>query len=73
MTADEALKEFIELSVKVLDVPSQDAADRSAALEKHVHILLERHAIGRERRLVEPGARLGDCRLYISISSSLDH
>jgi len=71
MTANQALEEFIELSVKVLDMPNQDAAARSAALEKHVHALLEKHAIERERRLMEPGARVGDCKLCAYIPSSL--
>ncbi|KIM26166.1 hypothetical protein M408DRAFT_197100 [Serendipita vermifera MAFF 305830] len=68
LTADEALDVFAELSVKVLDVPDLDVATRGAVLEDHVHGILEKHELEREKRLVEINTRPEDCKLIVPVS-----
>ena len=60
LTVEEALEEFIDLSVKVLDFKGMEAHARSVLLKEHLIKLLENHDVKKEAPLIQP---YGECKL----------
>ncbi|KIM25291.1 hypothetical protein M408DRAFT_26286 [Serendipita vermifera MAFF 305830] len=68
LTAEEALVEFIDLSVNILDKQYTDAETRTAALKQHVNKLLEKHKINKETSVLNSNDRSMNCKLAIPLS-----
>ena len=65
LTAEDALDEFIDLSVNVLHKSEMDAQTRTAALKDHVHNLLKKYGIDPSTRLLDPSDHSQGCKLYV--------
>ena len=65
MTAEQALEEFIELSVNVLQPERMDPQARTTRLEEYIEDLLRRHRVEREMRLLDANPRSGGCKLLV--------
>jgi hypothetical protein len=63
LSAEQALEEFIELSANVLEKPGIDAHARTAELKTYIERLLQKYQIDKERRLVDSGDHLKNCKL----------
>jgi hypothetical protein len=63
LTATQALEEFIELNVTILDKQGIDAVARTAALKTFIEKLLDKYGLERERRLLDPNERSKGCKL----------
>jgi hypothetical protein len=56
LNAEQALDEFVELSVDILEKQEMDAAARTAALKIYINKLLDKYGIGIEARLLHTEA-----------------
>jgi len=63
LTAEEASKEFIDLTTNVLDVNGVEADARTAALGVHINDLLTRYGIEEDMHLMDPNDRSKGCKL----------
>jgi hypothetical protein len=63
LSAEQALKEFIELTANVLEKPGIDAHARTAELKTYIELLLQKHQVDKERRLIHSGGHLDYCKL----------
>jgi hypothetical protein len=63
LTAEDALEEFINLSVNILQPQRLDAQARTSKLKNYVDILLKRHGIKKNMRLLDPNERSRGCKL----------
>jgi hypothetical protein len=63
MTAAQALDEFVELNVAILEKQGIDPQARTAALKTFIEKLLNKYGIERERRLLDPKERSKGCKL----------
>jgi hypothetical protein len=57
LSAEQALDEFIKLSVEFLEKQGIEPTARTAALEVYIYKLLESHEIASEMRLWDPNVR----------------
>jgi hypothetical protein len=64
MNIEQAMEEFIELSVNILERQGIDAQARTTALKAHIEKLLEKYAIERETRLLDSNEPSKGCKLY---------
>jgi len=65
LNAEQALDEFIELSVTILEKHEMDAPARTAALRDYVDTLLEKYDIGKEARLLDVNIRSKDSKMCV--------
>jgi len=65
LTAEEALEEFIDLSVNVLNKPGADAQGRTNTLKEYIDNLLEKYRINKKARLLDQNDRSGGCKLCV--------
>jgi len=63
LTAEQALDEFLELSVNILEKQGVDANARTMELRLHIDRLLEKYSIKSGRLLTDPNARSEGCKL----------
>ena len=63
MTTEKVLEEFIDLSVKILDVKHIEAQARTALLKQHLIELLEKHGIKKEMSLLSSSRQSTGCKL----------
>jgi hypothetical protein len=63
LTAGQALDEFIELNVAILEKQGIDAPARTTALRTYIEKLLEKYGLKREMRLLNPNERSKGCKL----------
>ncbi|KIM27311.1 hypothetical protein M408DRAFT_168883, partial [Serendipita vermifera MAFF 305830] len=68
LTAEEALEEFSNLNVNILDKQDIDAKTRTAALRGCVDCLLVKYKIDRTTRLLDVTNRSKGCKLAVAIS-----
>ncbi|KIM27338.1 hypothetical protein M408DRAFT_24562, partial [Serendipita vermifera MAFF 305830] len=68
LTAEDALEEFTDLSVNILDKQDIDAETRTAALRKYVEDLLVKYEIDPNLRLLDVNDRSKGCKLAVAIS-----
>jgi hypothetical protein len=57
LNGEQALDEFVELSVAILEKHEMDAAARTAALRVYIDKLLEKYEIEKEERLLDTNVR----------------
>jgi hypothetical protein len=57
LNAEQALIEFIELSVNILEKHEMDAPARTAALRVYIDKLLDKYEIEKNARLLDTNAR----------------
>ena len=69
LSAEEALDEFINLCVRVLDKQGVDAQTRTLELREYLDNLLEKHNINKESRLLEQSNSSNGCKLSVFPSS----
>ena len=69
LSAEEALDEFINLCVRVLDKQGVDAQTRTLELKEYLENLLEKHNINKERRLLDQSNSSNGCKLSVFPSS----
>jgi hypothetical protein len=62
LTAEDALSEFVALTVEVLELRGVDAAARTTALTRHIDNLLKKYVMDDER-LLDPNGRSKGCKL----------
>jgi hypothetical protein len=65
LNAQQALDDFIELSVTVLEKYDMDAPARTAALKVYVDKLLRRYDIGKEARLLDKSVRPNGSKMCV--------
>jgi hypothetical protein len=63
LTAEQALDEFLEFSVNILEKQGVDAKARTMGLRLHIDKLLEKYGIGSDKRLMDPNDRSKGCKL----------
>jgi hypothetical protein len=63
LTAVQALDEFIELNVAILEKQGIDALARTTALRTYIEELLDKYGLKREMRLLDPNERSKSCKL----------
>jgi hypothetical protein len=63
LTAEQALDEFIEFSVNILEKQGVDDAARTAELKVYIGRLLEKYHIEKNMRLLDPHDRSEGCKL----------
>ncbi|KIM23913.1 hypothetical protein M408DRAFT_248878, partial [Serendipita vermifera MAFF 305830] len=68
LTVEEALEEFTNLSVNVLDKHDIDAQARTAALRQYVDNLLVKYKVDQNHRLLDGDDRPNGCKLAIPVS-----
>jgi hypothetical protein len=64
-SAEQALDEFIKLSVNFLEKQGMEPAARTAALEVYIYELLESHGIASDMRLWDPNVRSKGSKLWV--------
>jgi hypothetical protein len=65
-TAEKALEEYIDFTVRVLDLKNVDVEERTTALKNYVSRLLKMHEIKDGMRLLDPNARSRGCKLCVA-------
>jgi hypothetical protein len=65
LNAEQALDEFTELSVSILEKHEMDAPSRTAALRVYIDKLLDKYEIGKEMRLLDTNLRSKGSRMYV--------
>jgi hypothetical protein len=65
LTAVQALDEFIELNVAILEKQGIDATGRTTALKEYIEKLLDKYGLKREMRLLDPSERSKGCKLCV--------
>jgi hypothetical protein len=65
LNAEQALDEFIELSVVTLEKHDLDAPARTAALKVYVDELLKRYKVGKKTRLLDTNVRPNGSKLCV--------
>lgn len=68
LSAEEALDEFIDLSVTVLSKHDLDAKARTEILRARVSNLIDKYKMSQEMRLLDPSDRSQGCKLAVPIS-----
>jgi hypothetical protein len=63
LTASQALDEFFELNVSILEKQGIDAATRTTALKAYIERLLDKYGLKKEVRLLDPNERSKGCKL----------
>jgi hypothetical protein len=63
LTVDQALDEFIEFSVNILEKQGVDAEARTAELKVYIDKLLEKYHIEKDMRLLDSHDRSKGCKL----------
>jgi len=63
LTATQALDEFFELNVAILEKKGIGAPARTTALKAYIEILFDKYGIEREMRLSDPNERSKACKL----------
>jgi ABC-type Na+ transport system ATPase subunit NatA len=65
-TAEKALEEYIDFTVRVLDLKNVDVEERTTALKNYVSKLLKMHEIKDGMRLLDLNARSRGCKLCVA-------
>ncbi|KIM26631.1 hypothetical protein M408DRAFT_25333, partial [Serendipita vermifera MAFF 305830] len=68
LTADDALEEFIDLTINVLNKEGLDVEDRTSVLKAHTEALLDKYNITKEMRLLDSNDHSQNCKLTIPIA-----
>jgi hypothetical protein len=65
LNAQQALDEFIELSVDILEKHEMDAVARTAALRVYADRLLERYKMEKEARILDTNIRSKGSKMWV--------
>ena len=66
LDAYQAMEEFIDLSVSILEKQEIDAEGRTAALKQYINQLLEKYDIQPDTPLLDQSVDSKNCKLYVS-------
>jgi hypothetical protein len=63
LKADQALEEFIDLTVNILQLQDVNAERRTVALKEYIDSLLMKYKVDQVARLLDPNERTRNCIL----------
>jgi hypothetical protein len=66
LNAEQALDDFIDLSVNILEKHEMDAPARTAALRVYIDKLLEKYEIEKKARLLDTTPRSKGSKMYVT-------
>ncbi|KIM26629.1 hypothetical protein M408DRAFT_72598 [Serendipita vermifera MAFF 305830] len=68
LTADNALEEFIDLTINVLNKEGLDAEDRTSVLKAYTEALLDKYSFTKDTRLLDTRNHSENCKLAVPIA-----